>query len=169
MSESSMTAEKRMRLRLTIILSICGFCPIASFADDERVLLEAVDKYSYCTPYYGVAGYVLGIVGTNWALTFEVPEQSFSGPFRTKKAYFYLGPDIHRYIGKPVGPARPPVPHTKQYSKIELDAIGGDVQRIEIYDKVMGPIIVSIDDFRVNQQLFQISSQVNILCMGPLP
>ena len=160
------------KLRLTlfaIILSIYGYYPPSSLADDYREVLEPVDKYSSCTPFYGVAGYSLGIVGNDWALTFEVPEEYFSGAFKAKKAYFYRGPNMHYYIGHPGGPARPPIPKTKEYSQTELASINVDIHRIKVYDKVNGPIEVVIDDFTINNRQFHIPGTVNIICMGPNP
>ena len=148
---------------------ICGLFVPESFAGDDQILLEAVEKYSFCTPYYGVEGYALGVVGDDWALTFEVAEKEFSGTFHAKQAYFYRGANMHHYISKPAGPARPPVPNTKQYSKTRLNGITGNVQRIKVYDKVMGPITITVKDFRTDDQLIHISGRVNILCMGPLP
>ena len=161
-----------MNLRFSLfvfMVSIYGFCPDASFADDNRVLLAPVVNYSFCTPYYGIAGHSLGIVGTDWALTFEVPEESFSGNVYIKKAYLYRGQDMHRYIRKPAGPRQPPLPKTEAYTKVVLAGINVEIQRIKIYDKTMGPIEVVVDDFTVNDQQYHIPGRVKILCMGPLP
>lgn len=162
-----------MKLRFALFISILfcyGFYPSASIANDKPALLEPVDEYSFCTPYYGDTGfYSLGVVGKDWALTFEVPQESFSGNFQTKKAYFYRGPHMPLYIGRPAGPARPSVPTTKEYIKIELAGITVEIQRIKVYDKVMGPIEVVVDDFTVSNQQFHIPGKVNISCVGPLP
>lgn len=161
-----------MNIRLVLlatIFSLYGTCPSESFANDNRVLLRPVAKYSYCTPYYGATGHSLGVVGSDWVLTFEVPEERFSGDFQTNMAYFYRGPDMYKYIGKPAGPVRPPIPKTKQYTKIELAGLMINIKRIKIYDKVMGPIEVVVSDFMVNNQQFHILGPVNIFCIGPLP
>ena len=161
-----------MKFRFTFIatiLPIYGFFPFVSFADDSRILLEPVEKYSFCTPYYGVIGHSLGVVGNDWALTFEIPGESFSGKFQTKKAYFYRGPNMHTFIGKPAGPRRPPIPETKIYSQIELAGVNVNIIRIKTYDKVMGPIEIVVDDFTVNSQQFHIPGKVNTVCIGPLP
>jgi len=161
-----------MKLRVAVcatILPVYGFFSLACFAGDSREVLEPVDKFSTCTPFYGVAGYSLGIVGNDWALTFEVPEEYFSGAFKTEKAIFYRGPDMHYYIGHPGGPARPPIPQTNDYSQIELAGVNVDIHRIKIYDKVNGPIEVEIKDFKINNRWFHIPGRVNIYCVGPNP
>jgi hypothetical protein len=48
--------------------------------------LVPVVEYSYWTPEPG--GYELGVVGTDWALTFKVPEDSFLGKVQAKGAVF---------------------------------------------------------------------------------
>jgi len=159
-----------MNLRLALFvafLSFYVFKPAASFAEDNRVTLVPVVDYSYCTPEPG--GYELGVIGSDWALTFKVPEDSFSGKTQAKIAYFYRGPNMPRYIGKSAGPRRPPIPTTKAYSKAELAGIDVDIRRVRIYDKVMGPIEVLVNDFVVNNQLFHVPARVNIVCTGPLP
>lgn len=159
-----------MNLRVVLFISflpIYVFSPAASFADDNRVSLVPVVEYSYCTP--DDRGYELGVVGTDWALTFRVPEDSFSGKVQAKGANFFRGPNMPRYIGKSAGPRRPPIPTTKAYTKAELAGIDVDIRRVRIYDKVMGPIEVLVNDFVVNNQLFHVPARVNIVCTGPLP
>jgi hypothetical protein len=138
-----------------------------SFADENRVSLVPVVEYSYCTP--DSLGYELGVVGTDWALTFRIPEGSFSGKVQVKGANFFRGPNMRRYIGKSAGPRRPPIPTTNAYTQAELAGINVDVHRIKIYDKVNGPIEVLVNEFVVNKQQFHIPVQVNIVCTGPLP
>ena len=160
-----------MNIRTALFISfftICGFVPAYSFADDKFVLLEPFEKYSYCTPW-GAAGYELGIVGKNWALTFEIPENSLSGKVEVKKVRFHRGPDMYKYIGKPAGPVRPSIPETEAYTMVELAGIIVDIQRVKVYDKVMGPIEVVVSDFSSDGLNFRIPGRVNILCFGPLP
>jgi hypothetical protein len=145
-----------------------GFISVNSSADDKFVLLKPVDKYSYCTPG-GAAGYSLGIVGNNWALTFEIPENSFSGKIQVKKGSFHRGPDMYKYIGKSAGPVRPPIPETEAYAMVELAGIIVDIQRVKVYDKVKGPIEVVVNDFFSKGQKFHIAGRVNAVCVGPLP
>ena len=159
-----------MKSRIAVyiaFLPICVFSPKVSFADDNRVSLVPVVEYSYCTP--DSLGYELGVVGTDWALTFRISEGSFSGKIQAKGANFFRGPNIPRYIGKSAGPRRPPVPTTKAYTEVELAEINVDVHRIKIYNKLYGPIEVLVNDFVVNNQQFHISNRVNIVCSGPLP
>lgn len=159
-----------MKLRIALYISflpICIFSPTASFADDNRVSLVPVVEYSYCTP--DGLGYELGVVGTDWALTFRIPEGNLSGKVQAKGASFFRGPNIPRYIGKSAGPRRPPIPTTKVYTQAELAEINVDIHRIKIYDKVNGPIEVLVNDFGVNNQQFHIPGRVNIVCSGPLP
>ena len=148
-------------------LSFYVFNPVASFAEDNRVTLVPVVDSSYCTPEAG--GYELGVIGSDWALTFKVPEDSFPGRTQVKIAGFFRGPNMPRYIGKSAGPRRPPIPTTKAYTKAELAGIDVDIRRVRIYDKVMGPIEVLVNDFVVNNQLFNVPARVNIVCTGPLP
>jgi hypothetical protein len=160
-----------MNIRTALFISfftVYGFVSAYSFADDKFILLEPIDKYSYCTPM-GAAGYSLGIVGNNWALTFEIPENSFSGKVEVKKGSFHRGPDIYKYIGKPAGPVRPPIPETEAYTMVELAEIIVDIQRIKVYDKVKGPIEIVVNDFSGNGQKYHIPGRVNTLCTGPLP
>lgn len=142
-----------------------------SHASDNHILLVPEDKYSYCTPYTpnGKPTYLLGIVGKDWALTFEIQVDDLSGKFLAKPAQLYRGPNMHFYIGRSAGPRRPPLPKTKAYTKIELARISGDIQRIKLYDKVMGPIEIVVDDFTLINQQFHISGKVNTACLGPLP
>jgi len=44
-----------------------------------------------------------------------------------------------------------------------------DIERIKVYDKVNGPIVIGISDFAMNNQKIHILSQVNIICTGPNP
>lgn len=161
-----------MNLRLALFISLLpfyAFSPAASFADDNRVSLVPVVENSYCTFYEYDAKFELGVVGTDWALTFEVPEDNFSDMIQAKRAYFYRGPDIRRYIRKNGGPARPPVPTTKAYTKVELAGINVDIHRVRIYDKVMGPVEVLVNDFVADGHKFHMPSRINIVCSGPLP
>jgi hypothetical protein len=163
-----------MYLQLTLyiaLLVILGISPTGSYANDNRVLLAPVDKYSYCTPYtpYGNVSYSLGVIGTDWALTFELQVDSLSGEHHVKNARFYRGPNMHIYIGKSAGPRRPPIPKTKAYTVIELTGINVDIHRVKIYDKMMGPIEMTVDDFTVNRKQFHIPSKINMACFGPLP
>jgi hypothetical protein len=163
-----------MKLKLTLYIAfllINGISLSISYASDNRVLLAPVDKYSYCTPYnpYGKVSYSLGVVGTDWALTFELQVDSLSGRLLAKKAQFYRGPNMHIYVGRSAGPRRPPIPMTNSYRKIELTGIDIDVQRVKIYDNVMGPIEIVVDDFSVDSQQFHIPGKVNTVCFGPLP
>jgi len=160
-----------MNIRIALLISfftICEFISVCSFADDKSVLLEPVHKYSYCTPR-GAAGYSLGIVGNNWALTFKIPENSFSGKVAVTKGRLYRGPDMYKYIGKPAGPVRPAIPETEAYTMLELAGIIVDIHRVKVYDKVMGPIEVVVNDFSSNGLKFHIPGRVNIICIGPLP
>ena len=159
-----------MKLRIALYISflpIGVFSPTASFADDNRVSLVPVIVYSYCTP--DSMGYEVGVVGTDWALTFRIPEGSFSGKVQALGANFFRGPNIPRYIGKSAGPRRPPIPTTKAYTQAELAGIYVDIHRIKIYNKVNGPIEVLVNDFIVNNQQFHVQGWVDMVCTGPLP
>ena len=158
----------KLRIALFILfLPICVFSPTASFADDNRVSLIPVVEYSYCTP--DSLGYELGVVGTDWALTFRIPEGSFSGKVQALGANFFRGPNIPRYIGKSAGPRRPPIPTTRAYTQAELAGINVDIHRIKIHNRMNGPIEVLVNDFVVNNQQFHVPGRVNIVCTGPLP
>ena len=159
-----------MKLRITLyilFLPICALCPTASFADDNRVSLAPVVDYSYCTP--DRFGYDIGVIGTDWALTFKIPEDSLSGKVQAKGANFFRGPNIPRYIGKSAGPRRPPIPTTKAYTQTELAGINVDIHNIKIYNKMNGQIEVLVNDFIVNNQQFHVQGRVDIVCTGPLP
>ena len=76
---------------------------------------------------------------------------------------------MHKYIGRPAGPRRPPIPKTTAYTKIELSGIEVDIHRVKVYGKIMGPIEMVVDDFKVDSKTFHIPVQQNIACFGPLP
>lgn len=76
---------------------------------------------------------------------------------------------MYRYIGKSAGPIRPPIPKTNEYTTVELAGITVDIKRVKVFDKVMGPIEVVVNDFSSNGQRFHIPGQVNIFCQSPLP
>ena len=157
-----------MIFRLIFILSVYGVNPSVAFASTSPVLLSPVEKYSYCT-VYGGTGHTLGVVGDDWALTFDAPEEKFSGNVKTQNVHFYRGPGMSKYIGRSAGPRRPSIPDTDAYSQIKLDSINVEVIRIKIYDKVNGPIVVLVDDFEVNGQQFHIADRAAMNCFGPLP
>jgi len=149
-------------------MSVCGVNLSAAFADASPVALTPVEKYSYCT-VYGETGHSLGLVGEDWALTFDAPEEQFSGNVKTQNVHFYRGPGISKYIGRPAGPRRPPIPDTDAYLQIALEGINVEVIRIKIYDKVNGPIAVLVDDFKVNGQQFHIADRAMTNCFAPSP
>lgn len=160
-----------MKFRLFFIIflmSFYGVNPLAAFANASPVSLTPVEKYSYCT-VYGGTGHALGVVGEDWALTFDVSDEKFSGNVKTQKVHFYRGPDMYKYIGRPAGPRRPPIPDTDAYSQIVLEDINVEVIRIKIYDKVNGPIAVLIDDFKVSGQQFHVAGRATMNCFTPLP
>lgn len=150
-----------------LFITICGCVTGESFAVDKRISLEPDFRYSYCTPWE--SAYSLGIVGDSWALTLTFPKNGFSGKVQAQKAKFYRGPNMHRYIGRSAGPRRPPIPKTNEYVTVELVGITVDIKRVEVFDKVMGPIEVVVNDFSSNGQKFHIPGQVNIFCVAPLP
>ena len=76
---------------------------------------------------------------------------------------------MYKYIGKPAGPVRPAIPETEAYTMLELAGIIVDIHRVKVYDKVMGPIEVVVNDFSSNGLKFHIPGRVNIICIGPLP
>jgi len=149
-------------------MSVYGVNPSAVFADASPVLLTPVEKYSYCT-VYGETGHTVGVVGEDWALTFDAPEEKFSGNVKTQKVHFYRGPDMYKYIARPAGPRRPPIPDTDAYLQIGLEDINVEIIRIKIYDKVNGPIAVLVDDFKANGQQFHIADRATMNCFAPLP
>lgn len=157
-----------MNLRFALFicfLPIYGFSPSSSFADDNRFTL--VPESSYCTYSEHDPRYDLGVIGTDWALTFQVLADSFSGKAQRNKAYFYRGPDIRRYIRKSGGPARPPFPTTKAYTTVELE-INVHIQGVENRNSGF-PIKLLVNDFVANNQRFHIPGPVNSACSQPLP
>ena len=160
-----------MKLRLFFIIfliPVYGIGPSATFANASPVSLTPVEKYSYCT-VYGETGHEVGVVGEDWALTFDAPEEKFSGNLKTQNVHFYRGPDMYKYIGRSAGPRRPPIPDTDSYLQKELEGINVEVIRIKIFDKVNGPIAVLVNDFKVNGQQFRVAGRATMNCFAPLP
>lgn len=154
-------------LFFSFLFIIGGFVTTVTSASGKLILLEPVLQYSFCTPW--MSGYTLGIVGDNWALELSFPKNGFSGNVLAQEARLHRGPNIRWYIRKSAGPVTPPIPATDQYSMLKITGITVNINRIKIFDGVMGPIEVVVEDFSADGKIFHVSNPVTIVCIGPLP